>query len=203
MAMTIRLLDIPFESMARDARGNFDKNAPLVAGTSKIINMMDRLIVVADIDGFVQPFYLSTGLGGKKTVPAGHWYPFFGIGDDLWINKLHSADMAAYYNNDVFQKICTALDARLGDIRASADTYPKPSGRSHRAIDFINQSFGRVAANGRPDTLEIVTHNVAMASGHATVAWRRSQLRDATTQIATSTPNASMPPRSTPGHDRD
>lgn len=177
MALNVRLLDIPFESMARDARGNYQPNAPLVRGQSKIINLMGRLIVVADIDGFIQPFYLSSGTGGK-TVPAGKWYPFFGIGDDLWINKLHSDTIAAYYHSDVFKKICTGLDARLGDIRPHAEKYPSPSVKSTRAIDFINQSFPNATANSLGDTLSIVSQNVTKAVTHLNHAYRRSAMRD-------------------------
>lgn len=44
-------------------------------------------LVLVDINGVQVPFYLSTGLGGKANVASGKWYPFFGIGDDGWINE--------------------------------------------------------------------------------------------------------------------
>ena len=39
-----------------------------------------RPVMLIDIDDVRVPFYVSTGKGGKKNVPVGQWYPFFGMG---------------------------------------------------------------------------------------------------------------------------
>ncbi len=163
MALNVRLLEIPFDAMSRGPDGAFNPNAPLTRGHSKFINMMGRIIIVADINGYVQPFYLSSGMGGKKNVPAGKWYPFFGIDNDLWINKLSSTEIAAYYHNDTLKKISQQLDTVIGDIRDRADTLPMPSIKSTRTFDFINQSFARVASNDTPETIKIVSSNVVQS----------------------------------------
>jgi len=56
-----------------------DGTEVIESGNTNVINCEGRNIVVVNIDGFHMPFYMSTGSGGKKNVPAGRWYPFFGI----------------------------------------------------------------------------------------------------------------------------
>lgn len=83
----------------------------------KVVNYHGRMMVLADLGPARIPFYLSTGGGGKKKVPAGRWYPFFGIGPDGWINKTSQTDMVNYYYNPKLRAVAQALDAKLGDIR--------------------------------------------------------------------------------------
>ena len=196
MALNVRLLEIPFDAMSRGPDGAFRPDAPLTAGHSKFINMMGRVMSVADINGYAQPFYLSSGAGGKKNVPAGKWYPVFGIGNDFWINKLSSTDIAAYYHNDTLKKIAQQLDAVIGDIRDRADTLPMPSIKSTRAFDFINQSFARVASNDTPQTIKIVSDNVAQSIQKIDQAARAAALRTGARRAANMTgqKNPGLPP---------
>ncbi len=194
MALNVRLLEIPFDAMSRGPDGAFRPNAPLTRGHSKFINIMGRVMIVADINGYIQPFYLSSGAGGKKNVPAGKWYPFFGIGNnDLWINKLSSTDIAAYYNNETLKKIAQQLDTVIGDIRDRADTLPMPSIKSTRTFDFINQSFARVASNDTPQTVKIVSDNVAQSIQKINQVARADALRTGTRRAA------NMPGQKNPG----
>lgn len=194
MALNVRLLEIPFDAMSRGPDGAFHPDAPLTRGHSKFINIMGRIIIVADINGYVQPFYLSSGMGGKKNVPAGKWYPFFGIGNnDLWINKLSSTEIAAYYHNDTLKKISQQLDTVIGDIRDRADALPMPSIKSTRTFDFINQSFARVASNDTPETIKIVSSNVAQSIQKINQVARADALRTGTRRAA------NMPGQKNPG----
>lgn len=185
MVLNIKLLDIPYESVYTDGRGNHDMSRELVAGTSKFVNVLGRIIIVADIDGYAMPFYLSTGRGGKSLVPAGRWYPFFGLcADDFWLNKMDSATIAEYYHSPALKHICGELDKTLGDMRNVADKYPAPSVKSRRAIDFINQSFARVTANGTRDTIRIVTENVANATNTINNIYKRAAMHDASNKMS-------------------
>ena len=135
-------LQIPFESTyARTDNGPLETQA----GESGILNYGGRLITMFDIGGMKIPFYLSTGSGGKKDVPAGKWYPFFGIGEDGWINKTSSADINDYYGSPTLRAFATHLNDTVGDIRANKDI-PK-TGRKGPAMSFINQSLNPVQNN--------------------------------------------------------
>jgi len=85
--------------------------------TSSIFDYSDRKFVVVPIHDVDVPFYLSSGQAGKKNVPAGKWYPVFGIGPDGWINKGTQADIVNYYGYDTFKKVAEKLDEKLGDLR--------------------------------------------------------------------------------------
>ena len=85
--------------------------------TSSIFDYEDRKFVVVPIHDVDVPFYLSSGQAGKKNVPAGKWYPVFGIGPDGWINKGTQADIVNHYGYDTFKKVAEKLDEKLGDIR--------------------------------------------------------------------------------------
>lgn len=187
MTLDVKLLEIPYESLGIDAHGNYDTSRPLISGKSKFLNIYDRIIIVADIDGYVMPFYLSTGHGGKSNVPAGKWYPFFGINNDdgeIWINKSDDATIAAYYNSDILKKICIQLDKTIGDIRKNADTFPTISLKSSRAIDFINQSFKQTTPNRTRDTIKIVSQNIAAATTTLDNIYKRNKMRNASGKIS-------------------
>lgn len=61
-----------------------------------IITTAARPRTLVSINGVVIPFYITTGLGGKNLTPG--WYPYFGTGQDGWLNKTHGNDMATYYS---------------------------------------------------------------------------------------------------------
>lgn len=72
-----------------------------------VISHSGRAKTLINIDGVIVPFYLTSGQGGKGL--ASGWYPFFGIGNDGWLNKTDKADMETYYSRywgaDVAAKI--------------------------------------------------------------------------------------------------
>lgn len=127
------------------------------SGESSVINYGGRMMVTRDVNGVTVPFYLSTGSGGKADVPAGKWYPFFGVGSDGWINKTGGKEMANYYGSEALKQAAQELDATVGDIR-NDDSVPKVS-RTGQHIDFINRGFSP-AENQKEDTLIKVRENI-------------------------------------------
>ena len=128
------------------------------SGKAPVVNYGGRMMVMRNVNGVQVPFYLSTGSGGKKDVPAGKWYPFFGIGADGWINKTGGAEMAGYYGSPALKQAAEELDRTVGDIRDDASV-PKvsPTG-SH--VDYINRGLAP-AENQQADTLDKVNQNIA------------------------------------------
>lgn len=146
---------IPYDTVSYDEKA---KGKVYSSGEAPVIDYGGRKIVIKNINGVDVPFYLSSGLGGKKGVPAGKWYPFFGIGKgDGWINKTSSEEMANYYGVPEFRVAAEELDAEFGDIRNDA-SIPKvaPEGRH---IDYLNEGFDP-ADNQAPDTLDKVRANI-------------------------------------------
>jgi hypothetical protein len=155
LAPGITLSPIPYEFQSQSGQGQ-----PVVknTGENNIIDYSGRKIVLVDVNGVQVPFYLSTGSGGKVDVPAGKWYPFFGIGADGWINKTGGKEMAGYYGSEVLQNTAAMLDSTIGDIRNDS-SIPKV-GRTGAHIDAINTGF-TPSENGTNATLTTVRSNIA------------------------------------------
>jgi hypothetical protein len=106
--------EIPYETKVWDPIG---KRKVTDSGKTKILDIAGRKIVLLEINGVNCPFYLSTGGGGKKNVPAGEWYPFFGIGWDGWFNKGTESDIINYYDVPLLKYYSEYLNKEIGDIR--------------------------------------------------------------------------------------
>lgn len=108
------------EDLAKEAVDNNLINIPakgLTTGTIYNVPMIDyyhRKIVLVDVNGMKIPFYLSTGMGGKKNVEAFKWYPFWGI-DPIagWLNKTTESDINDYYGSPLLKAIAEALDQKF------------------------------------------------------------------------------------------
>ncbi|HNY25315.1 MAG TPA: hypothetical protein PKJ33_02085 [Alphaproteobacteria bacterium] len=137
------LEEIPFETYSAGSNGLLDKTLPLFKGSSQFVNILDRVLVVVNINGFRIPFYLSSGIGGKKDVPTGKWYPFFGVSEDAYLNKGSSKDIVKYYESDELKQIAFALDNKYGDIRKNK--YPVISVKIGPQRNFINKDMGVLA----------------------------------------------------------
>ena len=135
-----------------------------------------RIGVVVDIKGMHVPFYCSTGAGGKKTVQAGKWYPFFGLHEDGWLNKLTEADINNYYGMPLLKEIAEQLDAKYGDVTKvkvleDAGIVPTVStvefaNKKLQAIrDLVNRDFTPVD-NGTSETIVRVQANVEKLRKH-------------------------------------
>jgi hypothetical protein len=143
------------------ARKRFDEASQRTVdetGTSSIIDMAGRKIVVRDVNGVQVPFYLSSGRAGKADVPAGKWYPILGIDPDTgWINKGSSAEIVNYYGSDALRQAAQELDTTIGDIRN--DTSVPSVGPTGPHMDLINQGLSPTA-NERSDTMEKFNANL-------------------------------------------
>lgn len=139
----------------------------LMSGNSNIINHYDRNIVVVNINGFHQPFYMSTGQGGKATVAKGQWYPIFGISAEGWLNKGNEAQINNYYGSPILQAIAERLNELLGTgLQAEMMGPPTPAvfreGFVNPVLDFINQDMHPVE-NKAATTVESVNNNIREA----------------------------------------
>ena len=78
---------------------------------SEIVYVDGRYFVVVNMNGINIPFYMSSGLGGKKSVQSGKWYPFFGVSNKGWLNKTTEEEINNYYNSPELRAISEALDS--------------------------------------------------------------------------------------------
>jgi len=138
---------IPYES----------SETPGQIGASTLVNYAGRMMTVRDVNGTKVPFYLSSGLAGKKNVASGKWYPFFGVGKDGWINKTSEADMNSYYGSPALKAAAEHLDNTIGDIRNDANV-PRV-GAEGRHMDFINEGLTPTEFKS-PDTVGRVKQNI-------------------------------------------
>ena len=122
---------IPYESVVWDETYPGKKRP--IQGETEILDVTGRKILLLDINGVNTPFYCSSGAGGKKDVPAGKWYPFFGIGFDGWFNKgSSSSEILNYYNQPLLKYYGEYLDKTIGDIRNK--DFPSAKGN-----DFVSK----------------------------------------------------------------
>ena len=96
-----------------------------------------RPIVMVEIKGRQIPFYISTGLAGKTTVPTGKWEFFAGIGPTNWFNKGSLRDVENHYDSQELRQIANALDNQIGDLR-NMKYFLNSSGRhAYRGQGFV------------------------------------------------------------------
>jgi hypothetical protein len=153
-----KLKPIPFDQYARKPNSQELIPRTNVRGEAPIIDLGGRKIVLRDVNGVQVPFYLSSGLAGKKDVAAGKWYPILGIGPDGWINKGTQQEINDYYGSPELRAAAEELDATIGDIRNDTSVPKvKPSG-AH--MDAINAGLNP-AANEEADTQERFNANLA------------------------------------------
>jgi hypothetical protein len=74
----LKLKSIPFDQYKRKPNSAELIPGTNVRGEAEIIDLGSRKMVMRDVNGVQVPFYLSSGLAGKKDVAAGKWYPFLG-----------------------------------------------------------------------------------------------------------------------------
>ncbi len=67
-------------------------------------------------DGSSQPFYISTGAGGKVETKVGKWYPFFGSDENGWFRKTSGKNLANYYGSDELRQAAQELDSKVGNL---------------------------------------------------------------------------------------
>lgn len=150
----IGAIPIPYDTRLWDAaRGT----ATYANGTSRIIEVGGRKVVIMDINGKRVPFYLSTGRAGKASVAPGKWYPFFGVSNNGWINKGSEQQINDFYGSSELRDAADKLNSEIGNVLSDTTI---PEGRlKGRHIDAINEGMSPVE-NGEPDTLTRFEENV-------------------------------------------
>jgi len=114
-----------------------------------------RVAVVKEVNGVKVPFYISTGSGGKKNVPTGQWYPYFGNGPDGWFNKGSEEDINNFYNSPELKAAADELNTTIGDIRSQMGQLP-----TAQALG-INPNEGlSPAANGDAKAVENIRNTI-------------------------------------------
>ena len=148
-----------------------------------VITSFDRAKVLVNINGTIVPFYLTSGKGGKDLIPG--WYPFFGIGNDGWINKTNKSDMEVYYENywgkeaaDIVRSISQELNKFYGTDPAAfkADKDPNEASRpisslAEKAEDYINSKISFTPAINDGKAKESIKANIKQLGAEITTAY--------------------------------
>lgn len=114
---------------------------------SPVININGRITISANINGVSIPFYISTGGGGKKNVPIGKWYPYFGHIDDYFV-KLDENQINKSYYNSALRSVKNWLDTNINFITPFDDDISSLPGflnvtpsNETKALDFLSRDF--------------------------------------------------------------
>jgi hypothetical protein len=133
---------------------------------SPIVYWSQRFFALVKLGTVNMPFYLSSGEGGKKNVPAGKWYPFFGIGADGWLNKSSEQDIVAYYNSPMLKKVSQQLDQITGDLRPYTNVFPLIN--STTLLDMVNKDLNPLTYDSPEDVSKNITDTIAKIQGQNT-----------------------------------
>ena len=114
---------------------------------SPVIVINKRITISANINGVSIPFYVSTGSGGKKNVPIGKWYPYFGHIDGFYV-KLDENRINKSYYNSALKSVKNWLDTNINFITPfDDDTNSLPTFLNthymtdEKALDFLSRDF--------------------------------------------------------------
>jgi GNAT superfamily N-acetyltransferase len=120
------------------------------AGVAKVVNTGDRIMAVMNVKGVNIPLYISTGSGGKASVPTGKWYPIFGVDPSSgWLNKGSEASINKFYGSRILALQAARLNNALGDLSSVEDKLPlmKKSGLGIINKDLQPMGYYEVSAN--------------------------------------------------------
>jgi hypothetical protein len=137
-----------------------------------VVTSTDRAKVIVNINGVIVPFYLTTGQAGKGLIPG--WYPFFGIGNDGWLNKTDKSDMETYYERywgkdaaDIVKSISKDLNNFYGTDPASFKNDGDPTAISKplstladKVEDYINSKLSYTPAINDANARKNLRNNV-------------------------------------------
>jgi len=118
-------------------------------GTAKVVNTGDRIMAVLNVRGVNIPYYISTGGGGKASVPTGKWYPIFGRHSSGWLNKGGEDSINKSYGSSALALGSSRLNNMLGDLSSMESQIPfmKKSGDAIINRDLQPMSYAEVSAN--------------------------------------------------------
>lgn len=93
----------------------------LIESTADYGAYSNRPIILVSVGGKKIPFYISSGTGGKTSVPTGKWEFFAGVDKNGWLRKGGPLDVVSHYNSPELKQIAAILDERIGDLRDSTN----------------------------------------------------------------------------------
>jgi len=113
---------------------------------SPVVMIKSRITILANINGVSIPFYVSTGSGGKKNVPVGKWYPYFGHGEYGLYLKTDENQINKSYYNAALRNVKNWLDENVSFLKPFDDGFnslPGPLNISvfDKALKYLNQGF--------------------------------------------------------------
>lgn len=83
-----------------------------------VMQSREQPVVVANIGGFMVPFYLTTGLNANVETEMGVWQPLYGLGyEGNLYTGITTKTGTAYESLRGLQQIADALNTKIGDIR--------------------------------------------------------------------------------------
>lgn len=114
---------------------------------SPVIVINGRITISANINGVSIPFYVSTGGGGKKNVPIGKWYPYFGHVDGVYA-KLDENSINKSYYNSALKSVKNWLDTNINFITPFDENEHSLPGflnthyiSNKTALEFLSRGF--------------------------------------------------------------
>jgi hypothetical protein len=136
-----------------------------------VVTSLNRSKVLVNINGVIVPFYLTSGQGGKGLIPG--WYPFFGIGNDGWMNKTNKSDMEAYYEaywgkdtSEIIKSIAKELNEFYGTNPDNFKNDEDPNATSRpltslleKVEDYINSKISFTPAINDGEAKRIFKNN--------------------------------------------
>jgi len=149
---------------AEKMSGLVDIPAFTATGTSKIVNTGDRIMAVVDVGGVYVPYYISTGEGGKASVPTGKWYPVFGRHTSGWLNKGGENSINQFYGSKMLELHAKRLNNSVGNILDDM-TVPAMKKAGDAVINKDMQPMSHSEANGNPKEFMKRINNVLVKIG--------------------------------------
>ena len=141
---TMSGMKTPAEKLA-----HLEKEGVLVKmGNSLVVDHEQRLMVLARINGVEIPFYMSTGMAGKKGVPSGSWYPVFGVTKDGWIIKGSTKEIQNNYGSPKLTQFKEFLDANFKDLPEGSMTFSKTPGIEGERTAYRNHGLAEQTRTG-------------------------------------------------------
>ena len=124
---------------------------PNPSGVAKVVNTGDRIMVVMNVRGVNVPYYISTGSGGKASVPTGKWYPVFGVHSSGWLNKGGEDSINKFYGSKMLALNANRLNNALGDLSSVEAQIPFMKKTGIAIINKDLQPMGHSEVSANPD----------------------------------------------------
>jgi hypothetical protein len=127
---------------------------PNPSGVAKVVNTGDRIMVVMNVRGVNVPYYISTGQGGKASVPTGKWYPVFGVHSSGWLNKGGEDSINKFYGSKMLALNAGRLNNALGDLSSVEAQIPFMKKTGFAIINKDLQPMGHSEVSANPNAFK-------------------------------------------------